>query len=170
MHKYLKMAVAETSPQIYKPRQGKVNGNFDKFNRIQLDFIIEYSYKFLRMFNYYDTCLQHGATPVEDIVKEEMEYQHPNIDNFIAKFNEEQLAFSIMQQNEAEEFTSIYINYPALLLRKKSEMYPHGRTSHRFKHFLRRRVTVVGKDKKEADPSTIKDVTELDEAEKEVAD
>lgn len=47
------------------------------------------------MFGYYDSCLQNGATPVEDIVREEIEYQTPNIDNFIAKFNEEQLAYSI---------------------------------------------------------------------------
>lgn len=170
VHKYLKIAVSEASPQIYKPRSGKVNCNYDKFNRIQLDFIIEYSYKFLRMFGYYDTCLENGATPVEDIVKEEMEYQNPNIDDFISNFNREQLAMSIKQLNEADEFTSIYINYPALLLRKKSEMYPHGRTSHRFKHFLRRRVTIVGKDKKKEDPSTVKDVTELDEAEQEIND
>lgn len=103
-------------------------------------------------------------------MKEEIEHQTPNIDNFVAAFNQEQLACSILQQNEADEFTSIYINYPALLLRKKSEMYPHGRTSHRFKHFLRRRVTIVGKDQKEADPSAVKDVTEVDEAEREVAD
>ena len=32
------------------------------------------------------------------------------------------------------------------LLRKKSEMYPQGRTSHRFKNYLRRRVTIVDKN------------------------
>ena len=31
---YLKIAISETSPQIYKPRLGKANANFDKFNRI----------------------------------------------------------------------------------------------------------------------------------------
>ena len=34
VHQYLKIAVSEQSPQIYKPREGKVNYNFDKFNRI----------------------------------------------------------------------------------------------------------------------------------------
>ena len=92
------------------------------------------------------------------------------MENFISDFNKGELERSIKNQAEAEEFTSIYINYPALLLRKKSEMYPHGRTSHRFKHFLRRRVTIVGKDKKQADPNTVKDVTELDEAEQEIND
>lgn len=31
---YLNLAVQEQSPQIYKPRVGKVNSNFDKFNRV----------------------------------------------------------------------------------------------------------------------------------------
>lgn len=44
VHHYLKLAVAEQSPQIYKPRVGKCNGNFDKYNRVQLDFIVEYTY------------------------------------------------------------------------------------------------------------------------------
>jgi len=65
---------------------------------------------------------------------------------FIQNFNHETLKKSIKLQNEAEEITSIYINYPALLLRKKSELYPEGRTSHKFKNFLRRRVTIVDKN------------------------
>jgi hypothetical protein len=47
---------------------------------------------------------------------------------------------------DEDEITSIYINYPALLLRKKTETYPNGRTSHRFKNALRRRVTIVDKN------------------------
>jgi len=31
---YLKIAVNEASPQIYKPREGKINGNLNKFNRV----------------------------------------------------------------------------------------------------------------------------------------
>ena len=45
---------------------------------------------------------------------------------------------------EADEVTSIMINYPSLLLRKKSVMYPEGRTSYRFKKELRKLVTVTG--------------------------
>jgi len=45
---------------------------------------------------------------------------------------------------ESDEVTSIMINYPALLLRKKSQLYPEGRTSYRFKHALRKQVTVAG--------------------------
>ena len=36
-------------------------------------------------------------------------------------------------------------NYPALLLRKKSTLYPEGRTSYRFKRELRKKVTIIGK-------------------------
>jgi len=69
---------------------------------------------------------------------------------------------------EEDEITSIYINYPALLLRKKSEVYPNGRTSHRFKNALRRRVTIIDKNMKPIDQSEIKETTELDEAEQEL--
>lgn len=56
------------------------------------------------------------------------------------------------------------MNYPALLLRKKTDMYPNGRTSHRFKSFLRKRVTIIDKNKNKVEG---KEITELDEAEKE---
>ncbi len=39
---------------------------------------------------------------------------------------------------ESDEVTSIMMNYPALLLRKKNVLYPEGRTSYRFKHALRK--------------------------------
>ena len=74
---------------------------------------------------------------------------------------------SIKNLYEEDEITSIYINYPALLLRKKSEYYPNGRTSHRFKTALRRRVTVVDKNKKMVE-GEIKETTEVDEAEQEL--
>ena len=54
-----------------------------------------------------------------------------------------------------------------MLLRKKSEMYPTGRTSHRFKNFLRRRVTIVDKNKDTVDAAEVKDVTDVDQAEQE---
>jgi hypothetical protein len=60
--------------------------------------------------------------------------------------------------------TSIYINYPALLLRKKSELYPNGRTSHRFKNALRRRVTIVDKNHHIVDEK-VRDRTDVDEGE-----
>jgi hypothetical protein len=69
---------------------------------------------------------------------------------------------------EDDDITSIYINYPALLLRKKSEVYPTGRTSHRFKNQLRKRVTIVDKNKNFVDQNLTKEVTDLDEAEQEL--
>jgi len=45
-------------------------------------------------------------------------------------------------------------------------MYPNGRTSHRFKQYLRRRVTIVDKNKN-VDESQAQDKTDLDDAEKE---
>ena len=50
---------------------------------------------------------------------------------------------------ESEEITSIFVNYPALLLRKKSMLYPEGRTSYRFKRALRKKVTIIDKEKKD---------------------
>lgn len=47
-------------------------------------------------------------------------------------------------------------------------MYPNGRTSHRFKNFLRRRVTIIDKNLNRVDQNEIKDITAVDEAEQEV--
>jgi len=65
--------------------------------------------------------------------------------NFIDTFNEESLKKSIHNADESDEVTSIFINYPALLLRKKTEKYPNGRTSYRFKRELRKKVTIIDK-------------------------
>ena len=64
---------------------------------------------------------------------------------YIEEFNTVNLKKSIYVLTEAEDVTSIYINYPALLLRKKSMLYPDGRTSYRFKKQLRKKVTVIDK-------------------------
>ena len=61
------------------------------------------------------------------------------------------------------------INYAALLLRKKSQLYPEGRTSYRFKKELRKEVTVIGqsafgpKKKKRMVRPTEMDLPETDE-------
>lgn len=68
-----------------------------------------------------------------------------NIGNYIQDANERNLKFSMSIQFEATEVTSILANYPALLLRKKTEVYPDGRTSYRFKRFLRKKVTILAK-------------------------
>jgi len=54
---------------------------------------------------------------------------------------------SVYAAKESEDITSIFINYPALLLRKKSSQYPDGRTSYRFKRALRKKVTIIDKTK-----------------------
>ena len=64
--------------------------------------------------------------------------------SWIKDFNAKSLEESIKILYESDEVTSILINYPALLLRKKNQLYPEGRTSYRFKKELRRQVTVIG--------------------------
>jgi hypothetical protein len=64
---------------------------------------------------------------------------------FIDAFNEESLKRAIHNAEESDEVTSIFINYPALLLRKKTDKYPNGRTSYRFKRELRKKVTIIDK-------------------------
>ena len=56
------------------------------------------------------------------------------------------------------------INYPALLLRKKSELYPEGRTSYRFKRMLRNKVQIVGQTAFKDQPPKM---SELDQQETE---
>lgn len=68
--------------------------------------------------------------------------------SFIDDFNLKSLENSI-KMLESDEITSIFINYPQLLLRKKSLLYPEGRTSYRFKKALRRKVTIIDKNKKD---------------------
>lgn len=109
-------------------------GSLDKFNKVQLEFIGQYSYKLLKMFKYNQIYLQNQIDIGEDGTDWVEDVQGVKCDEkFISEFNHRSLIKSIANQNEADEVTSIYVNYPALLLRKKSEMYPNGRTSHRFK-------------------------------------
>lgn len=81
-------------------------------------FVKNYAEDFIIKFNYLDVFESNNTA-------------EPS--KFIEEFNRTNLKKSIKIQNESDEITSIYINYPALLLRKKSELYPNGRTSHRFK-------------------------------------
>ena len=55
------------------------------------------------------------------------------------------MKFSQSNLTENDKVTSLLINHPKLLLRKKQETWPDGRTSYRFKNALRRRVTIIGK-------------------------
>ena len=60
-------------------------------------------------------------------------------------FNEQALKESQKNLYESQSVTSLLINHPKLLLRKKQEVWPNGRTSYRFKNALRKRVTIIGK-------------------------
>ena len=123
------------------------------------------------MFDYYELFISKGAAQIpidpNDLGNADFAAKMDS-KNFIKNFNNENLKKSIKLQNECDEVTSIYINYPALLLRKKSEFYPNGRTSHRFKNQLRRRVTIIDKKTNTAvDKDKVQDVTEVDKQEKE---
>jgi len=52
---------------------------------------------------------------------------------WIKEFNARNLKLSITNLYTSNEVTSIMINFPQLLLRKKSTLWPNGRTSYRFK-------------------------------------
>lgn len=59
---YLNLAVKEASPQIYKPREGKINANTNKFDKDHLDFMLNIAGIYLKKFNYYDSFIALGAT------------------------------------------------------------------------------------------------------------
>ena len=105
----------------------------EKFNREQLEYMFSHARDQLTNFGY-----QEAFTGVK---------QEGN--NYIDEFNEVSLKKSIFNVNESDDITSIFINYPALLLRKKTDKYPDGRTSYRFKRFLRKKVTIIDKTAKD---------------------
>jgi hypothetical protein len=115
-----------------------INGNLDKFNLEQVDFVYQYAADLIHKFRYQDVFSKAGIAMDAQMVE-------PN-KLFMDHFNTRNHMESIKNLEQDEEITSIYINYPALLLRKKTEMYPNGRTSHRFKNQLRRRVTIIDKN------------------------
>ena len=61
---YVKLATSESSPEIYKPREGKVNGNLEKFNRIQLDYLYRETGNLLKLFGYDKIYTDAGADDV----------------------------------------------------------------------------------------------------------
>lgn len=54
MEKYIEIAVKEQAPEIYKPREGKVNTNNGKFTQEHLDFIFNYAKELIVNFGYDD--------------------------------------------------------------------------------------------------------------------
>mmetsp|Transcript_38815 Transcript_38815/g.59013 ORF Transcript_38815/g.59013 Transcript_38815/m.59013 type:complete len:112 (-) Transcript_38815:262-597(-) len=93
LERYVKMATEEDSPEIYKPREGKVNGNLEKFNRIQLDYLYSYAANLLKSFGYDEIYLGGGAeetVPPEkqaEFISKTLKLQIDARENFIAEFN-----------------------------------------------------------------------------------
>lgn len=150
VEKYVALACQESAPEIYKPRKGKVNGNMAKFKALHLDFMYNYAKDVIDKFAYAE-FFQTMKTEADsagvvktvpacpDLLTEPMRNNES-----VRIHNAAALESSIYNLFESDEITSIMVNYPALLLRKKSALYPEGRTSYRFKHDLRKLVTVNG--------------------------
>jgi hypothetical protein len=73
IEKYIDLTVKEKAPEVYKPRQGQVNSNLDKYIQEELDFMFNYAKDQLVKFGYEETFT--GKPSKEPI-------------NFIDEFNE----------------------------------------------------------------------------------
>jgi len=60
--KYIKLAILEKAPEIYKPRKGKVNSNRAKFNPSQLEFMCDYAQELLTRLDYAPLFLSEEET------------------------------------------------------------------------------------------------------------
>ena len=71
IERYIELAVREKAPEIYKPREGKVNSNLDKFTQEQLDYIYNYSQELIVRFGYEETyTLQKDIHPHPKFIDE----------------------------------------------------------------------------------------------------
>ena len=144
---YIELACQERAPEVYKPRKGRVNANMLKFKPMHLDFMFNYAQELIEKFGYQELFQTKAAEDGSGVIVSchPQEYTMPiGNEGNLRQYNEQSLEKSMFNLFESDEVTSIMINYPALLLRKKSALYPEGRTSYRFKHALRRQVTVNG--------------------------
>jgi hypothetical protein len=55
IEKYIDIAVKENAPEIYEPREGKVNSNFNKFTSEHLTFMLSYAKELLTNLGYADS-------------------------------------------------------------------------------------------------------------------
>ena len=70
------------------------------------------------------------------------------IEGFMDKFNKQNLEKAIKQSKMLKkDRDTIYMNYAPLLIRRKTEEFPQGRTSHRFKARMRNNITIIDKSK-----------------------
>jgi len=149
IEKYVELACKEKAPEVYKPRKGRVNNNVAKFKSEHLEYMYNYAKDLIDRFGYtslFQTRQSENASGViSTTAVAKSELVSPIGDNSnIRAYNATSREKSIYNMFESDEVTSVMINYPALLLRKKSALYPEGRTSYRFKNALRRQVTVHG--------------------------
>lgn len=131
--KFIELGVQEKAPEVYKPRKGLVGRNNDKFSPAHFQMVMTYAPELIKNLDY-EKLMISDLTQITD----------PDL-TWIENFNKENLAKSKFNLTENENITSLMINMPELLLRKKSSLYPEGRTSYIFKRELRKLVTVVGK-------------------------
>lgn len=70
IERYIDLAVKEKAPEIYKPREGRVNSNLEKFNREQLDFMFSYAKEMLTNFGYEQTYIKNGDPVLSKYIEE----------------------------------------------------------------------------------------------------
>ena len=131
IEQYIKMHCKGDTKEIYKPRQGKVNGSVDLFNEAHKNTLSINCGKMMKNFGYYKL--------VSSSHKE---------DEGIPQFIKDRNAMVLENSMKPDAFVNdkpILSNVPQPLLRKKSAVHPFGRTSMRFKQKMRNNVTVVGK-------------------------
>jgi len=52
IEKYIDLTVAEKAPQVYKPREGQINSNIEKYYREDIDFIYQYAKDYIVKLGY----------------------------------------------------------------------------------------------------------------------
>ena len=149
IEKYIELACQERAPEIYKPRKGRVHANISKFRPTHLDYMQTYASELIDKFGYQDLFTVYETENAVGVPT--VHYKHPNAlesplgsTGTLRELNQVSLDKSIYNLHESDEVLSIMVNEPALLLRKKNAIFPEGRTSYRFKHALRRHVTING--------------------------
>lgn len=116
--KYIELATKEKAPEVYKPRQGKVNNNKSKFLPQHLDFIHKNAEDLLNKLGY-----AHLFDEDEKAVSNT---------TWIQDFNERNHKLSMKNFYESDEIMAIECNDPGFLLRKNCPSYPEGRMTKKY--------------------------------------
>ena len=120
-----------------------------KFKPVHLEYMISYAQELIEKFGYQELFKTYTTENASGVISVHSKHPYELTEPLgqtgpLRALNQESLDKSIYNLFESDEVLSIMVNVPALLLRKKSAAYPEGRTSYRFKHALRRQVTVNG--------------------------